>query len=159
MAPAITRGQLAALFAVQLDPLLASARRVAAVVITDTRNHWASPYILAAARAGVLEVYPNHTFEPDRVVRRVDMAHAVGRILEVIARQNPQLAARWRAPQRKFPDLGPGHVNYPSAALAVEAGVMTTAEDGSFQLTRPVTGAEAAASVARLAQLAGLPAR
>jgi hypothetical protein len=36
---------------------------------------------------------------------------------------------------------------------------MATAADGSFQLTRPVTGAEAVASMTRLAQLAGQPAR
>ena len=63
--PALTRSQLAALFAVQLEPLLSSARNVNAIVITDTRGHWASPYILTAARSGVMEVYPNHTFQPD----------------------------------------------------------------------------------------------
>ena len=111
--PAVTRGQLAALFAVQLEPLLSSARNVNAIVITDTRGHWASPYILTAARAGVMEVYPNHTFQPDAVVRRADMARAVSRVLELIAQRNPQLAAAWRASQRKFPDLGPGHLSYP----------------------------------------------
>jgi tetratricopeptide (TPR) repeat protein len=156
---AVTRGQLAALFAVQLEQLLSTARSVNAIVITDTRGHWAAPYVLTAARAGVMEVYPNHTFQPDAVVRRADMARAVGRVLELVAQRNPQLAAPWRASKRKFPDLGPGHVNYPTAALAVEAGVMPTAADGSFQLTRPVTGAEAVASIARLAQLASQPAR
>ena len=106
-------GQLAALFAVQLEPLLSSARNVNAIVITDTRGHWASPYILTAARAGVMEVYPNHTFQPDEVVRRAEMARAVSRVLELVAQRNPQLAAGWRASQRKFPDLGPGHPNYP----------------------------------------------
>jgi tetratricopeptide (TPR) repeat protein len=156
---AVTRGQLAALFAVQLDQLLSTARTVNAIVITDTRGHWAAPYILAAARAGVMEAYPNHTFQPDAVVRRADMARAVGRVLQLIAQRNPQLAAPWRASKRKFPDLGPGHLNYQTAALAVDAGVMTTAADGSFQLTRPVTGAEAIASITRLAELAGQPAR
>jgi tetratricopeptide (TPR) repeat protein len=156
---AVTRGQVAALFAVQLEPLLATARNVNAIVITDTRGHWAAPYILTAARAGVMEVYPNHTFQPDAVVRRADMARAVSRVLELVAQRNPQLAAAWRASRRKFPDVGPGHLNYPVAALAVDAGVMATADDGSFQLTRPVTGAEAVASMARLAQLAGQPAR
>jgi tetratricopeptide (TPR) repeat protein len=158
-APAVTRGQLAALFAVQLEPLLSTARSVNAIVITDTRGHWASPYILTAARAGVMEVYPNHTFQPDAVVRRADMARAVGRVLELVAQRNPQLAAAWRASRRKFPDLGPGHLNYPAAALAVDAGVIATAEDGSFQLTRPVTGAEAVASITRLSELADQPAR
>ena len=156
---AVTRGQLAALFAVQLEELLSTARSVNAIVITDTRGHWASPYILTAARAGVMEVYPNHTFQPDAVVRRADMARAVGRVLELVAQRNPQLAAPWRASKRKFPDVGAGHLNYPTAALAVDAGVMDTAADGSFQLTRPVTGAEAVASIARLAQLASQPAR
>ena len=158
-APAITRGQLAALLTVQLDPILSAARSVNAVVITDTRGHWASAYILAAARAGVMEVYPNHTFQPDAVVRRADLARAVSRVLELVAKRNPKLAAAWRTPRQKFADVGPGHVSYPAAALAVEAGVMTTAADGGFQLTRPVTGTEAVNAVARLAQLAGLPPR
>ena len=36
---------------------------------------------------------------------------------------------------------------------------MTTAADGSFQLTRPVTGAEAVAAVDKLVELGGLPVR
>lgn len=158
-APVVLRGQLAALIAVKLEPLLTGARTVSAVVITDTRSHWASAYILAAARAGVMEVYPNHTFQPDAVVRRVDMARTVGKVLELVVKRRPQLAAAWRNPRRKFPDLAPGHLSYPAAALAVEAAVMTTAADGSFQLTRPVTGAEAVAAVDKLVELGGLPVR
>jgi tetratricopeptide (TPR) repeat protein len=158
-APVVQRGQLAALLAVKLEPLLTGARTVSAVVITDTRSHWASAYILAAARAGVMEVYPNHTFQPDAVVRRVDMARTVGKVLELVVKRRPQLAAAWRNPRRKFPDLAPGHLSYPAAALAVEAAVMTTAADGSFQLTRPVTGAEAVAAVDKLVELGGLPVR
>ena len=87
--------------------LLTQADGVNAVVITDTRANWASPYILAVARAGVMEVYPNHTFQPDAVVRRVDIAQAASRVLELIAARNPQLAASWRdARKRKFPTWG-----------------------------------------------------
>ncbi len=160
-APAMTRAQLAALLAVRLDDVIAKAGRVSAVVITDTRGHWAAPYILSVTRAGVMEVYPNHTFQPNATVRRVDLAQAASRILELIASWNPQLAAAWRdARSRKFPDLGPRHLNYPAAALAVEAGVMPTLDDGSFQLTRPVTGVEAVAAVDKLQELlGGRPAR
>ena len=158
-ATAVTRGQMAALFAVRLEPLLASARTVSAIVITDTRGHWASPYILTAARANIMEVYPNHTFQPETVVRRGDLARMVSRVLDLVARRNPQLAASWRTPSRKFPDLPQGNVNYAAAALAVEAGVIVPADDGSFQAARPVTGAEAIAAVARLAALADQPIR
>jgi tetratricopeptide (TPR) repeat protein len=155
----LTRGELAALLAVKLEPLLTGTRSVSAVVITDTRAHWAAPYILTAARAGLMDVYPNHTFLPDQVVRRAEMARSVGKVLELIAKRQPQLASAWRNPKRTFPDVAPGHLSYPAAALAVEADVMTTAADGSFQLTRPVTGTEAVAAVDKLAQLGGRPAR
>jgi hypothetical protein len=133
---------------------------VNAVVITDTRTHWAAQYILSVARAGVMEVYPNHTFQPETIVRRVDLALATSRVLELLAAQNPDLAASWRnARSRKFPDVGPRHLHYPAASLAVEAGVMSTSEDGSFQLTRAVTGAEAMAAVETLQQLGGRSSR
>ena len=63
--------------------------------------------------------------------------------------------AHWRdARERTFPDVGPRHLNFPAASLAVDAGVMTTAADGTFQLTRPITGAEAVAAVDALQDLA-----
>ena len=46
-------------------------------------------------------------------------------------------------------------MNYGAVSLVVEAGVMTVTPDGNFQLTRPATGAEAVAAVARLEDLAG----
>lgn len=155
----LTRAQLAALMAVRLEPLLADARRLNAVVITDTRGHWAASYILAMARAGVMEVYPNHTFQPDDIVRRGDLALAASRVLELIAGKNPQLDAAWRNARGKFPDLGPRHLSYPAASVAVAAGVMSPLPDGTFQLTEPVTGDEAVAAVTKLQELGGQPPR
>ena len=154
--PAVTRAQLAALLAVRLDDLLVKARRVSAVVITDTRGSWAASHILSVARSGVMEVYPNHTFQPEQIVRRADLADAAGRVLEIIAARSPQLAASWRnSGQRKFADVGPRHLSYAAVSLVVEAGVMTTRENGAFDLTPPVTGAEAVAALVKLQELGG----
>jgi hypothetical protein len=159
-APTVTRGQLAALIAVRLDRVVSQSRRVNAVVMTDTRGHWASAYILAVARAGLMEVYANHTFQPDAVVRRGDLAQAASRVLELIASGNATRAAAWaNARTRKFPDVGPRHLSYPAVSLVVEAGVMTTLEDGSFRLAQPVTGADAVAAVTKLQELGGQPGR
>ena len=152
-AAAVTRAQLAALLAVRLEDLLSSVRRVDAVVITDTRGNWAAPYILSVARAGVMEVYPNHTFQPDAVVRRGDLAQAAGNVLELIASRNPSLAQAWRDPRQKFADLGPRHLRYPAVSLAVGAGVMSIGQDGHFNLADAISGAEALAAVAKLEEL------
>jgi tetratricopeptide (TPR) repeat protein len=149
----ITRAQLAALIGVHLDELLKRARRRTSVVITDTRAHWAAPWILSVTRAGIMEPFPNHTFQPNAAVRRGDLAAAVSQALSLIAADNPRLAAAWRNPRRRFADLAPGHLRYPAASLAVEAGVMAPTEDGSFDLGRPVVGVEALAAVKKLREL------
>jgi len=150
----VSREQLAALVGVRLDQLLKRAGHQASVVITDTRGSWAGPWILAVTRAGVMEVYPNHTFQPSALVRRGELADAASRILSLIAAQNPTLASSWRSAKRKFADVPPAHLSYSAASLSVEAGVMAPLADGTFQLGRPVTGAEAVAAVKKLEELA-----
>lgn len=157
--PGVTRAQLAALIAVHLEDVLARAPRSGAVVITDTRDNWASDWILQVAQTGVMEVYANHTFQPAAVVRRGDLARASSRVLNLIAAADPGLAGRWRNAGRQFPDVSSGHLVYPAASMVVEAGVMRPLDDGAFGLARPVTGAEAVAAVKKLQELAASAAR
>jgi len=151
--PTINRAQLAALLGVRLEDLIRRTRSPNAAVMTDLRGTWAAPWILSVTRAGIMEPFANHTFQPGGPVRRVDLAQAVSRVLTIIATEKPRLAARWRDPRPRFSDVGPGHLNYPAAARAVSAGIMAPVEGESFQLTRPVTGAEAADAVSKLAAL------
>jgi len=153
--PTVARAQLAALFGVRLDDLLKTAPRSNAVVITDMRGHWAAPWILSVARAGLMEVYPNHTFQPNEIVRRDDLAQAASKVLGLIANANPKVAATIRNARGRFPDVPQGHLSYQAVSMVVESGVMTATGDGTFQLSRPVTGTEALAAVAKLEELSG----
>jgi tetratricopeptide (TPR) repeat protein len=155
----LSREQLAALVGVRLDDLLKRVEQRNAVVITDARGSWATPWILAVTRAGVMEVYPNHTFQPGAVIRRGELADAVSRVLSLIAAEKPALAASWRSSKRQFSDVPPAHLSYPAASLTVEAGVMQPLADGSFQLSRPVSGAEAVAAIKKLEELAEINVR
>jgi tetratricopeptide (TPR) repeat protein len=154
-AATVTRAQLAALLGVHLDDVLKRAPRTNPVVITDTRSSWAAPWILSVARAGLMEVYANHTFQPAQLVRRAELAEAASRTLALIAASNPRLAQTLRTPRAKFADVPPTHLNYNAVSMAVQAGVLAVTSDGTFQLSRPVTGTEAIAAVNRLEELAG----
>jgi tetratricopeptide (TPR) repeat protein len=158
VAPQITRGQLAALIGVHLAQLLQTDARVDAEPITDARDDWAASWILTVARAGVMEPFANHAFEPRTVVRRIDLAQAAERLLSRIALLKPAAAKAWSSTQWPFPDLAPSHLAYPAASTSVAAGVLTTGPDGSFQPSRVVTGGEAVEAIQRLEALAGLPA-
>jgi tetratricopeptide (TPR) repeat protein len=155
-APQLTRADLAALIGIRLAPLLQSGRRSDAALITDVRNNWAAIWIMAVARAGVMEPFANHAFQPRTTVRRTDLAQALARLLAQVAAKNPARAKAWESARLKFSDLSPSHLAYPAVSVAVASGVMTVAADNSFQPSRPVTGAEAIDAIAKLESLAGL---
>ena len=111
--PTVTRAQLAALIGVRLDDLLKRAPRSNSVVITDTRGSWAAPWIMSVARAGLMEVYPNHTFQPNAIVRRGDLAQAASKALSLIAAGNPRLAATLRTAHGRFPGCAAGSSQLP----------------------------------------------
>ena len=155
-APQVTRGDLAALIGIRLAPLLAGPRSRDAALITDVRNHWAATWIVAVARAGVMEPYANHAFQPRSVVRRTDLAQAVARLLAKIAAAHPGQRPQWETARLKFSDLSAGHLAYPAASVSVASGVMKTASGDAFQPSRAVSGAEAIEAIDRLRALAGL---
>jgi tetratricopeptide (TPR) repeat protein len=153
-APQITRGDLAALIGIRLPGVVASGRRADAALITDIRNHWAATWIMTVARAGIMEPFANHAFQPRTVVRRTELAQATARLLARIAPQNPARAKAWETARLKFSDLSTGHLAYPAASIAVASGVMKTTAEKAFQPSKAVTGAEAIEAIAQIEALA-----
>ena len=149
----ITRGELAALIGVRFESLLAQAPPRQAVA-TDTRGHWAAAWIAQVMRAGVIEPFENHTFQPRARVRRGDLATAASRLLTLLAGRTPGLREKL-SQQPRIADMNRGHLNYPAAAAAVSAGVMPLLEGDRFQVSRAVSGAEAVEVIGRLRALAG----
>jgi len=146
----VTRADLAALVGVRLAPLLQTARRRDAVLITDIRNNWAANWIIAVARAGVMEPFANHAFQPRTVVRRIDLAQVVSRLLGKVAEASPGQPSAWQSARVTFADISAGHLAYPAASAAVASGVMTVSANNTFQPSRPVSGREAIEAIDRI---------
>ena len=151
--PQITRGELAALIGIRLEPLLLRAQD-RQIVITDARGHWAASWIARVARAGVLELFANHTFQPRSRVRRGDLAAAVSRLVLLAAAEDAERRDAWTTARPTIADMAPGHLSYPAVSVAVASGVMPLDEGDRFAVTRPVSGSEAIDVVERVAALA-----
>ena len=108
---------------------------------------------------GVMDAFLNHTFQPEGIVRRADLAGVVDRTLSLMAALDPPRAGRWQKDHATFPDLVPGHPAYDAASRAVSAKVLDPAQGGAFEPTRLVTGAEASDAIGRLEKMAGPKAR
>ena len=147
----ITRGDLAAIIGVRLEPIVKAAPTRQGVM-TDVRGHWAAPWIAQVADAGVMPPFDNHTFQPNAAVRRGDLAVAVSRLLTLVSSSDAALRARL-AQRPAIGDMNPRHVQYTAAAAAVASGVMPLLEGDRFLVGRPVSGSEAVDTVDRVGAL------
>jgi hypothetical protein len=147
----ITRGDLAAVIGVRLESIVRAAP-TQQLVMTDTRGHWAAPWIAQVAGAGIMPPFENHTFQPNAAVRRGDLAVAVSRLLTLVASNDSALRARLNQ-RPAIADMNRRHVQYTAAAAAVASGVMPLLEGDRFQVGRPVSGSEAVDVVDRVGAL------
>jgi tetratricopeptide (TPR) repeat protein len=152
-ATSVTRADVAAMIGLRLPEVLEGSPRRVTVVATDARGSWASAWILQVTQAGVMDVYANHTFQPEAVVRRSTLAEVVSRLLSVLSAERGTDLSRWKTATPAFGDVPAGSPGYAAAALAVVSGAMS-APTGRFSGSQPATGADLVAAVARLQQLA-----
>jgi tetratricopeptide (TPR) repeat protein len=142
----ITRADLAALVMIKV-PALERAAGTDPEVAVDISGSWARQYILSALSLGLLDVYPNHTFQPAATVRRGDLARAVARVLDLLGVP--------AAPAPTIADMSRNNLFHDAAARAVGAGVMDLTPSGAFEAWRPVSGRDAGDVLDALARLVG----
>jgi len=145
-APRVSRADLAALIATKVTAL-ARLTPGEPEVATDISGSWARAYILKLLALSIMDVYPNHTFQPGATVRRGDLADALGRVLDRLS---------W--PEQPGPvlrDMSPAHLFHRGATRVVAAGLMDVTAEGDFEPWRPVSGKDAVAIVEALARLVG----
>src|SRR5207244_9074314 len=101
-----------------------------------------------------MEAFANHGFQPRAVVRRIDLAEVVTRLLARVAEASPGRSSSWQGARLNFSDLSAGHLAYPAASMAVASGVMTTGANNAFQPSGIVTGKDAEEAIDRIAAIA-----
>jgi tetratricopeptide (TPR) repeat protein len=142
----VTRADLAALVAVRVHRLQRLGPGEPRVAL-DIGSSWAREPIGRLLALGIMDVYPNHTFQPGALVRRADLARAAARVLDRLG---------WPRSAGPAPgDMSPSHLDYEAVTRVLGAGLMTLAASGGFEPWRPVSGAEAIEVVDGLSRLGG----
>ncbi|PFS74318.1 cell wall hydrolase [Bacillus cereus] len=113
---------------------------------TDSQNHWATPYIAAAEKAGIIKGEGNGIFNPSGKVTRAAMAAMLVNAykLQDITNSNGQIT---------FHDLK-GHWGEKHANILIQTEISKGTEDGNnWSPNRPITRAEAAQFLAKSDQI------
>ena len=148
--PRVTRGQVAAFVGIRLETLIGKAPARVSDIATEVRRHWAAPWILPVTRAGVMTVFPNHTFQPAASVSRAALAAVVAELLRLSMAARGSELAKWQAARPRFADLPSTHVTYRAAAVAVTSVAMSISAKGEFDPTDPASGADLETAVRRI---------
>jgi tetratricopeptide (TPR) repeat protein len=144
--PRVSRADLAALLAVKVTALTRVKEREAKVAI-DISGSWAREHIATVLALDILDLYPNHTFQPGATVRRGDLAGALGRILDLVG---------WPPAAGPVPaDMARTNLYFDRVSRVVASGLMDLSPTGAFEPWRPLTGREAIDAVEGLARLIG----
>jgi len=112
----------------------------------DSQNHWATPYIAAAEKAGIIKGEGNGIFNPSGKVTRAAMAAMLVNAykLQDITNSNGQIT---------FHDLK-GHWGEKHANILIQTEISKGTEDGNnWSPNRPITRAEAAQFLAKSDQI------
>jgi tetratricopeptide (TPR) repeat protein len=164
--PAIDRADLAVLFVEELkllevlekrqpkvyntrfrppeDPTALPSGAAPAEAAADLAGHWAANWIEDVIKAGAMDVFPDRTFRPDETITRSNYAVFLQNIIVTVT-GDESLASKYFGSESRFPDVNPTNFAYNAICLAVDRGIMKTADplDGSFRPKDPVSGADA----------------
>lgn len=111
---------------------------------TDIAGHWAEPDINQAARAGLLNGYPDKTYRPQDAVTRAQFVTLLARALgmygsgDTLTFTDSNLIAGWAQN---------------AVALAAGRGIVTGYEDGTFRPDNTISRAELAVMLSRALNL------
>ncbi|OXM84500.1 cadherin-like beta sandwich domain-containing protein [Paenibacillus rigui] len=116
---AVTRAEMASI-AARLLPAAAAAGKASTGEYGDTRGHWAFDAIKQASLAGVLQGYPDGTFQPENKLNRAEAVKVLNRLFE---RPTPAVQSS------SWPDVPQDHWALPDIESA--SGTVKLLSDGS----------------------------
>lgn len=131
----ITRAEMATILTRVSD----KAEKQADKVYTDvSMDHWASDAIANVTKAGLMQGYPDGSFQPERTMTRAEMAKIVALMLTTTPSANGS-----------FSDIS-GHWAQSAIELAKAAGILNGYKDGTFRPDQSLTRAETVAMISKL---------
>jgi len=139
---AVTREDMAALLGIKFKDILNEPARKPLIII-DIATSWASEYILRMTSMGILDVYPNHTFHPKKIVTRAEMAEILVRLTDSLKYKGHRFVQHIPPEKIRISDISPDNYYYRPIIRILSYDIMTLSTDKSFKPDLPVSGQEA----------------
>lgn len=120
----------------------------------DIQGHWAEKELRTLVSKGIMNGYPGGTYQPDKNITRAEFAKLVIETLNLVPVFEPEVSS---ASSSNLTDLKVNEWYYPYVISAVEAGIITGYEDGTFRPSKQITREEMATMIIRALDSRNIP--
>jgi Tfp pilus assembly protein PilF len=137
-----SREEMAALLAVKFKGIIDEAKAKPPIII-DISTSWASKFILTTTSLGILEIYPNHTFQPQKIITRAEMTEILLRLINLLKKKGYSLIQQFPPEIIQISDVSPDNYYYNPIAQIISYQIMDLDAERAFRPEQPVSGQEA----------------
>ena len=138
---AVSKEEMAALLAVTFKDILDESSKAPDIII-DIATSWASDYILKTTSLGLLDIYPNHTFRPKKIITRAEMAEILLRLIEHLGEKSYRFIQQIPPDKIQISDVLPDNYYYQPIIEIVSYDIMSLSLDQTFKPDVPISGQE-----------------
>jgi tetratricopeptide (TPR) repeat protein len=141
-APVVTREQVVAVIVKYFPQVL--EHRQTPQIVTDIDSSSARTEIQTVVDVGLMDLFANHTFEPEAAMTRGDFATALARLIRMLGLSPPSAAPT------DTPDVAPTNTQYADIQLVLGYALMNVQDSGNFDVSGDVSGRQAVDAADRL---------
>jgi Tfp pilus assembly protein PilF len=138
---AVSREEIAALLSVQFKEILGVPSTKPPIII-DIATSWASKFILHITSFKIMEVYPNHTFLPKKIVTRAEMAKILLQLINYLKKKGYRFIQQIPLEMIQISDVPPDNYYYEPIIQMISYDIMDLSPERSFNPDLPVSGTE-----------------
>lgn len=139
---AISKEELAALIAVKFKEILDKPAGKPPIIV-DITTSWATQFIVDMTSIGILDVYPNHTFQPKKIITRGEMAEIIFRLIDYLRKKGIRFIQQIPPEKIQIKDVSSDNFYHRPILLVISYDLMSMYPDKTFRPDLPVSGQEA----------------
>jgi len=138
---AVTKEEVAALIGIRFQNILKEPSGKPSIII-DISTSWASKFIHKTASLGIMDVYPNHTFQPKKIITRAEMAEILLSLIDRLKKEGYNFIQQIPPESIQISDVSHDNYYYQPIVLIISFDIMTLSRDKTFKPDFPVSGNE-----------------
>lgn len=139
---AVTREEMAALLSIKFKGIMDEVAKTPPIII-DITTSWASKFILQMTSLAILDIYPNHTFQPKKTISRAEMAEILVSLIEYLEKKGFKFIQQIQPNKIKIQDVSPENYYYKPIVQIISYDIMSLSFQQEFNPDFPVPGQEA----------------